>query len=273
MANHQDRTVTIVLTDDSVDGDNIRLDDFLEQMRTLKCALRETERLVSSREPSLYFRITRLEKNSPPVVTLEAVSDAIDQRSEPQYASYVVRSLTANLRVIAKKKRLPKGIDYQALAAYRELTAPAEKRHLQVQIKTGNNIVLINSKFRETIDLIAGEDEFSFGSVSGKIEAINLHNTNRKFQIFPTVGASRIMGTFRTKDRKLFAGAVDQYVTVYGRLRYKKWDAFPYAIAAHSIDVHDLSDALGLNDLNGIAPNATGGLSSTEFIDRVRDDW
>jgi hypothetical protein len=272
MVDHEDRTMTVELSDSSSD-DNIRLDDFLDQLRTLRAALRETERLVSRQEPSLYFRIKHLRKDSPPVVTLEAVSDTMDERARPQYASYVVRSLTTNLRVIANRKRLPSRIDYPALESYRELTMPAEKRRLRVRIQAGKNSVLINSQLRQTIDRIAGEDEFSFGSVSGKIEAINVHDKNRKFQIFPTVGPSRIVGTFRTKDRKLFASAVDHYVTVYGKLRYKKWDKFPYAISAESVEVHDLVALPGLEALGGIAPNATGQLTSQEFIDRVRDEW
>jgi len=274
MAAHQDRTITIELSDKSSPNDDLRLDDFLEQMRTLKAALRETERLVSGAlDPSLYFRIKKLQKNSPPIVTLEAVSDSTDGRSTPQYANRVVRRLTTNLRVIANRERLPENVDYLALASYRDLTVPAEKRHLNVRIQAGPNSVVVDQKFRETIDRIAGDDEFSIGSVSGKIEAINLHDRNRKFQIFPAIGPSRVLGTFKTKDRNVFANAVDKYVTVFGKLRYKKWDRFPYTINAESIEVHNVSSLPTLDDLRGMAPNATGSLTSQEFVDWIRDEW
>jgi hypothetical protein len=273
MAAHQDRTITVELSDSGSPDDELRLDDFLEQMRTLKAALRETERLSGTTDPSLYFRIKRIQKNSPPKVTLEAVSDSLDERSEARYANYVVRRLTTNLRVISNKQRLPERMDFHALESYRELAVPAEKHHLKVRIQAGRNSVLIDSKFRETIDKIAGDDEHSIGSVSGKIEAINLHDRNRKFQIFPTIGPSRVWGTFKTRDRALFANAVDKYVTVYGRLHYKKWDRFPYAINAESIDVHDIESLPTLADLGGMAPDATGLLNSQEFIDRLRDGW
>lgn len=270
---HNDRTITVELSDSFSPADDLRLDDFLEQMRTLKAALRETERLVSgTREASLYFRIKHIQKNSPPVITLEAVSDTLDERSRPTYANRVVRQLTANLRIISNKGKLPGRMDYLALESYRVLTATAEKHRLNVRISAGNNSVLINSKLRETIDRIAGKDEYSVGSVSGKIEAINLHNRTRKFYIFPIIGPSRVLGTFKSRDRAKFASAVDKYVTVFGILRYKQWDRFPYAIKAELIEIHD--PAIGtLDGLRGLNVRATGDLTSQEFVDRLRDEW
>ena len=120
---------------------------------------------MSGADPS-YFRIKALQKSSPAKVILEAVSDAGGERSEPAYANYVVRSLTTNLRLIANRKRLPANIDVSALESYREMTGPAERRQLEVTIKTGNNSVLIDRRFRETLEKIVGDDEYSYGSVS-----------------------------------------------------------------------------------------------------------
>jgi hypothetical protein len=273
MTRERDRTITIQVIGKGADADP-RLDDFIEQMEVLKIALRETERLVSGRDPSLYYRIKRLQKNSPAQVTLEAESDVMEGQSTPTYASYVVRNFTTNLRVIANKKRLPVRIDQPALEAYRGLSATTEKHQLEVEIRTGNHSVIINRKFREIIDGLIGEDEFSYGSISGKIEAINLHDRNRRFQIFPVIGASRIVGTFRQKDRKRFAEAVDKYVTVFGRLRYKAWDKHPYEVIADDITIHDFEpDDDRLYDLKGIAPGATNELTTQEYIDQLQDEW
>ena len=60
-------------------------------------------------------------------------------------------------------------------------------------------------------------------------------------------------------------------MTVYGRLRYKSWDKYPYAISADDIAVHELPGK-SLEDLKGIAPEATGSLTSQEFVDRLNDE-
>jgi hypothetical protein len=268
MAIHTDRTITIQLSG-TRDRDSLRLDDFLEELQTIRAALRETERLVSGKEPTLHLQITALKKSSPAVVTLEAVSEAHDERALPEYANYVVRSFTANLRLITNRKKLPGKIDMVTLESYREMAAPVEKNRIEVQIKTGNNAVLINRNFKTILEEVMGEDEFAHGSISGKIEAINIHNRNR-FWLYPIIGPRRVVGKFKAKDRKRFTAAVDKYVTVYGRLRYKTWDKYPYAIKADDIEIHD--ESVSLLDLRGIAPDATGNLTTQEYIDQLRDD-
>lgn len=270
VARHADRTLTVQLK--SADQADLRLDDFLEQLATLKAALRETERMVLGREPSLYFRVKELQKHSPARVVLSAVSDDEDAQTGPQEASYVVRSLTTNLRIIANRKRLPAKIDVPVLDSYREIAAPAEKHNIEVQIQAGAHAVIVGRKFRDTVEGLLGSNEYSYGSVSGRLEAINLHDRNRRFQLFPIIGASRVIGTFRTKDRRAFAGAVDKYITVYGRLYYKTWDKHPYRISADGITVHEVEPGPTLEDLQGISPEATGDLTTQEYIDDLRDE-
>lgn len=270
----QDRTISIQLSP-ATSAAELRLDDFLEQLGTVRQAFRETERYLSGKEPSLHLRIASLQKSSPAVVVLEAVGSEEEPEESGRgraYASLVVRTMTTNLRVIAQRKRLPIKVDMPVIESYRKLTTAAEKYNVEVQIKTGPNSVLINRKFREILDSIVGDDEYSYGSVSGTIEAINLHDKTRRFWLYPTVGASRILGTFRSRDRKRYADAVDKYVTVFGKLSYKSWDKFPYAIAADDITVHDVS-VHAIDDIRGMAPEATGKVNSREFIDNLRDEW
>jgi hypothetical protein len=270
MASQPDSTITVRLVGSPAATKDLRLDDFIEEMQTIRTALRETERVVSGSDPSLYFRIKKLQKSSPAVIVLEAASET-DDPAQRKFASAVVRSFGTNLQLI-RRRRVPDNIDVPALESYRELAIPVEKHQLEVQIKVGRNTVVINQKFREMLESVIGTDEHSYGSVSGTIEAINLHTKNQ-FWLYPIVGASRIVGKFRSRDRKKFTAALDKYVSVYGRLRYKTWDKFPYSIFADDIQVHDVDAAPTLNNLKGVAPDATGELSSQEYIDRVRDEW
>lgn len=270
MADRNDRTITIQVLGPEAEGADLRLDDFLEQMESVRTAFRETERLVWHRDPSLYLRIKKLQKSSPAIVMLEAVSDEVDERAEAHYASYVVRSLTTNLRIISKKKRLPARIDMPTLESYRELAVPLERHKLEIQIRAGNNSVVLNRGFRELLEQVIGRDEFSYGSISGTIEELNVHGENR-FRLYPIVGPSRVIGHFRSRDRKRFTGAMDKYVTVYGRLRYKTWEKYPHEILADDINIHD-TEVPTLKDLKGVSPGATGDLTTQEYLDDLRDE-
>jgi hypothetical protein len=273
---HEDATMTVELIPQGTTAE-FRLDDFLEQMQAIKSALRETERFMSRGEPSLYLRINTLHKNSPIRASLEACPE--DEMRAPQpvarpriYASRVVRTMTTNLRVISKRHRIPTKADMPVLDSYRRMAVPAEKHRVDVKIGSGNNVVVINRAFREALDRIVGEDEYSYGSISGVIEGINIHERNRRFWLYPIVGATRIMGTFRARDKQKFSQAVGKYVTVHGRLSYKSWDDFPYSVLADSLAIHDepYSD---LGRIKGMSPDATGVLNAADFIDQLRDEW
>jgi hypothetical protein len=84
-----DKILTVELPTRDTD---LRLDDFVQELEAMKVALGETERLISGRDPSLYFTINRLQKKRPALVELEAESSADDDRVKPQFASRVVRS-------------------------------------------------------------------------------------------------------------------------------------------------------------------------------------
>lgn len=252
--------------------DDLWLEDFLEELRTFGTALRETERLVAQRaDASLSFTIKRLEKNSPALIELEAVSSAKDsERKQPQFASYVVRAMTANLRQIGNRGRLPARIDVQTLTAYREMAMPLEKHGLEIIVKSGPNSIRIDRAFRTAVERVMGEDEISYGSISGRIEAMNTHGRNR-FRLYPIIGPFRVLGTFRSKQRSLFTAGMDKYVTVWGKLRHKTWDKFPYAVAADDIEVHD-GTAPSFLDFRGVSPGATGNLSSVDYVSELRDE-
>jgi hypothetical protein len=71
--------------------------------------------------------------------------------------------------------------------------------------------------------------------------------------------------------------ALDRFITVKGRLRYKTWDKHPYAISVSpgKIDIHEKdSDLPDIEELRGIAPDATGEMASEDFVRVIRDaNW
>lgn len=269
MAQHIDSTIIVELLPKGDSGD-LRLDAFLEELEALKIALRETERLASGREPSLYFTIKRLTKNSPAVIELEATSTAEDERSKPQFASHVVRNLTGNLRVIGTRVR-PRKMDMATMIAYEDLTKPLVRHGLQVLVKSGKNSVRINQDFKDAIRAVMGEDEVSYGSISGRIEGMTTHSRN-VFRLYPIVGPSRVLGFFTKRKRAKFTAGMDKYVTVWGTVKYKTWDNYPYEINAEDIEVHDETPAPSLLDMRGMAPQATGVLTARDFVDDLRDE-
>jgi hypothetical protein len=108
--------------------------------------------------------------------------------------------------------------------------------------------------------------------VSGFLEAINIHNTNR-LTIYPTLGPRKVAGKFRSDLREKVKRAIGDFVTVEGKLAYKSWAPFPHAVEVEDILQHRPDSELpSLFDVRGTMPDLTGGESSVEFIERIRNE-
>jgi hypothetical protein len=263
---------TIRLVGSLKDGGDLRLLDFIAQLDAFSEALKQKERLLSGGSAQhVYYKIVDLSHNSPFSVTIEAAA----RRNSPVTPGAVVREFVSDLRNIRRKKP-PQRADLPMLEAYRDLAAPINRQLQRVEIvEAKNKVVPIDTSFVEQVDKMIGPDSFSFGSISGRLERVNLHNTFR-FEIYPTVGPSRVICVPKSADlREKVKRSLDSYVTVFGRLRYKEWDDYPHTIDARDIDMHEPdSELTTLEELRGSSPDATGGMSAEEFVRSIRDaNW
>lgn len=220
------KRIIIRLIGSDTDGD-VRLLDFTEELEAFSEALRQTERLLSGRDkPSIYYKIVDLRHGSPATVVIEAVRG----RNAPVSPSKVMHTFVRDLRLLRKKKT-PAKVDLPMLEAYRDLALPLQRHMRVVEVVEipEQRVILIDSLFTQHVEEVIGPDLVSYGSISGRLERVNLHNALR-FEIYPPVGPRRVKCEFRSDQKKRVKDALDNYVTVSGRLRYKKWDKYPHAI-------------------------------------------
>jgi len=266
------KRITIRLIGSEKDGGDVRLSDLIGQLEAFSEVLRQTERALSGKPNNfIYYKVVDLTHSSPTTMTLEGVA----RQSAPVSPRAVANNFIAGVRSIRNKKKAPMGANLAMMESYRALSI-SEKRNIQrVEIvETAKKVIPIDSAFTRQVDEIIGPDIFSYGTVSGRLESVNLHNT-LKFVVFPAVGPSKVVCEFKPGLRAKVKNALDNYVTISGRLRYKQMDKFPYAIDAKDIDIHEQNDDLPtLNDLRGISPNSTEGMSAEEFVRSIRDaNW
>lgn len=279
-----DNRITIQLQGSLEDDWHVTLSAFLAQLEAVKAALKQTERLVSGEEEtSVYYRVVDLRHSSPATIVLEAVSRTNLPIPQPQrkksrptpkrqdYSQATVRQFFHSLKSIREKKERPARADLQMLEAYRNLAAPLEKKVSDLKITNGEGSVEIDRTFQSAIDEIIGPDELVDGTITGTLEKLNLHNTTR-FDIFPPIGPKQIMCEFPPSLKSEVIKAVDQYVCVGGKLRYKRLENFPYAVNAERVEILPPDDELPtLFDIRDMAPDLTGGKSATDFLEEIRD--
>ena len=265
-------TITIRLLGSEKDGGDVRLSDFIDQLDAFAEALRQTERALSGQSQTfIYYKVVDLTHNSPATIVLEAVA----RDRSPVTPNAVTNNFINGVRSIRNKKRAPQGADLAMMRAYKALASSEKKNIQRVEIvETPSKVISIDSVFSKQVEEIIGPDIYSIGSVSGRLESINLHNTLR-FAIFPSIGPTRISCEFRPALRPQVKSALDHYVTISGRLRYKQMDKFPYAIDAKEIDIHEPdADLPSLHSIRGITTDSMEGQSAEEFVRSIRDaNW
>jgi len=248
------------------DGGHVRLSEFIDQLEAFSEALRQTERILSGRNSAyIYYRIVDLTHKSPATVVLEPVAPP----SAPVSAKAVRKNFIDGVRRVRNKREAPVGANLALMESYKYLSSTNRIERVEL-VETPKKVIPIDGVFSERVEQIIGPDTYSFGSISGKLEALNFHKT-LKFFIFPTVGAKRISCQFGPNLKEQVKRALDNYVTIEGRLRYKQMDKFPYAIDAKAIDIHEQDkDLPSLHDLRGVSPNSTEGMSAEDFVRSLR---
>ena len=111
------------------------------------------------------------------------------------------------------------------------------------------------------------------GSVSGTLESINIHAGTNKFTIYPLAGQPRVVCHFPESKMAEAIDGINRHVCVTGTLRFRPKDLTPFEIDVQEIEVYPPDDELpSLNSLRGVAPNATGGIDSVAFVQKIRAD-
>lgn len=253
-------------------NDGVLLSEFLQQLQTIRVAFSHTQRVTHAEKPgNLSYRIVDLRHHSPFTVVLEEeIAPTNGHRSRP-VAEAFVGHITAIQR---KRATVPPIRDIDALESYRNIAAPLLKHISRVGISVGGKRVSLDKSYAGQINKVIGPDSFEHGAVSGRLLRVNFHNTTR-FEIFPRVGPKKVVCNLPAALRPRVKEAMEEVVTVYGRLHFKQWDDHPYAIdiaSPEDIEIHPRDSALPtIMDIHGMAPNATGELSSEEFIERLRN--
>lgn len=251
--------------------ESIRLVDLIDQLNALKLTLNQVDAsLVGGRPSDLYYRITKITMNSPVTVEVEAVSKS-GSRARGQR---VVSKLSRDIRSVIAGKR-PREADLDLLESYRALVKPMQRHVLEVSLQFENDHVPLPRNLDIKVDEILGPDQTEKGAVVGSLDVIDIHNHRNVFKVYPVVGPKSIKCSFSSAQLPEAIVGINHFVRISGLFHYKKAEKFPHLIKVDSIEVlPDRVSANSLSSLRGIAPDAYDGLSSTDYVERVRNgEW
>lgn len=252
-------------------NDSLRLSDLIDQLNAVKAALNQVDVSISGqRAPSLYYRITKITMNSPATFEVEAVSKTRGVGLSRRVVSKFGRDLNT---VIAGKR--PKEADLELLESYGALVQPMRKHVAQVSLGFDDLELDLPRNLDMKVGEILGPDQIEQGSIVGSLDVIDVHNQRNLFKVYPVIGPRSIKCHFSKHMLSDAIAGINHFVKIHGELHFKKSEKFPHLIKVSKIDVlPERSDNANLSGLRGIATGALQEMSSTEYIDRVRNgDW
>lgn len=270
--------ITIKIAGDRADKDRPRLQDLIEQLEALRKTLAFAERSVAADQRGpIYYRVVALSQKSPATLSVEPV--ALNVERDP--TNIIIHRFSKRLSQI-KTGRVPSDVSVEELEAYQEL-APNPERHVrEVKITVKAPAILkdvasytMTEDYNQRIANIIGPDEITWGTVTGRLEIVNLHKANHFF-LYPEIGPERVTCEFDRTIREDVRQALDHYVHVYGKLHYKRRAQFTHRMTGvYNIEILDSDDEAlpKLSALRGIAPDATDGIDTRDFVDSLDEEW
>lgn len=250
------------------DSGDMRLPVFADKLAVLKSLLSEADRIANSGQTT-DFLVTDLTHSSPAAITITEA---------PCGASYIPGRATSFLvdtvRHITAGGNRPAGATYFMLEKVAELVDGLSKKMSRMWFsRDGEMVATVNKETQENVLSLLQGTVLSLGSVTGRIKRYNSGGKENSFHIFSMLGV-KVKCIFDASHIPEASAAVEKNVTVYGELKYRKDEFFPFEVDVHRIEVNPSDSELPrLSDLAGAAPSATGGVDSPDFIRLIRNGW
>jgi hypothetical protein len=250
------KAVSLTIHPSGGDDEPLSAADFVKQVDSLR-------QLLALSDPSGFeARIVRLEMNSPATVVLEA-SDEGD-----------IGKFLHGLDEVASGGEAPSQFGRPIFETLRVFASAVGAGVRSAVIASDGKMVVVDVEARRRIESVFGQDTTSEGTADGMLEAINIHGKTNAFNLYPIVGASRISCRFTEDMLQSIKPALGRYVAVQGELKYRWRERHPYEAVVNKIEIlPSWEEQPSFIDILGMAPDATGGLPSEDFVSNVRSAW
>jgi len=247
----------------------IGLDSLVAELQAIHGALVREDRLLSGGKVTTRYEIADLSMNSPPRIVLDP--RPVDRKTDRRHI--VVGGFVAGLQSVGRGET-PDYYDRPMLEKVREIASGVSRRRVRTEIGYQQASAEINHIFERRIVSILSRAERAFGTVEGRMEALNLHASSNLCAIYPIAGPRKVVCHFPDHLRDQVKDGIDKFVSVTGMMSYAFRDRFPRYIEARNLNIlDDREDLPTLDELRGIARDAFGDEDSADLVNQVRDGW
>ena len=254
-------------------GNHLELSVFVEKTRQFLEFLKVSAK--DSGESGAVFEVVNLSHSSP--VTMDCVPVARGAETAPP--SVIFNGIKEKLELTAGGQT--RDLSHPVLDSLEKLAdyQPEKLARIEIHAIAGDgkkvNVYVLNDECKEMLREARSSEDRVISTVSGKLEQINIHNDANIFRIYDSVPhAHHIDCKFPNELLESVPNGLGRFVSVWGECFYRPDAAAPYRVIVREMEILPPSNELpSLSDLRGIAPGATGGKSSEQFVRELRDEW
>jgi hypothetical protein len=264
----KDHKITLTF-EGTEEGGHIRLNDFLNELSKFIEITRKAEELVSSRvSRSIYYRIVDLKHTSPASLTLEACL------KDPNYdiREAIHKEIFSTMDKLQKGEDIREKERFYLVESIRDFSDPIGKHVSKLNVIGNGNVINVSEEFKARAHLFTAPEESCHSTFRGMLDIINIHGPEKLFWLYPEIGPTRIQCKFHAGLFEDAKTALGKRVEVQGLFKYKIRAPYPHEAEVDNLETlpsdHELPT---LKDLLGIDPDITGGLSSEDYIRKIRD--
>jgi hypothetical protein len=233
------------------------LPDFATVCHSLHATLKNVGRCIGGRAPD--FAVSNLRMGS----AVMEVEPAAAKDGEIEVMNLFSSTITA----LEEGQPIDHRLDYGALNCFRGFAGVARSENVTLTI----NRTRLTANYANNLSALLDPVSTALGSVSGRLEAITLHN-QRVFTLFPPIPQEEIDCNFRPSDLARVLDAVTKQVTVYGTLHYAQSKIFPVRVDVEDFTIEESEAELPtLLEAKGLLPQLS---TANPLLDgNFSDEW
>ncbi len=251
---------------------HLELSVFVDKTKQFLDLLKSSSK--DSGEDNAVFHVVRLSHSSPATIECEPKGQHTTPSAVTAFES-VRRNLDLAINEEAHNLSNPVLSNMEKLAQFNHQKISWAEIHVISDDAEGEHIYKLNDHFREILRMARSAEEKVISTIDGKLEQINIHKNANTFTIYTSLPhISSVACKFPDDLLGNVQSALGKFVSISGECTYR-----PEALAPYKINVQEMNilppsrDLPSLDDLCGIAPDATEGKPSEQFVRELRDKW
>jgi hypothetical protein len=253
--------------------DRISLGAFIDALRNFLMALKDMDATISANPMgSVRWDVTTLQKSSPPLV---GVTPSQRKASVLDHSYKVESQFIENLRLLSTRAERNDFLSDSALDRIEKLAKRTSTIGPMAAWLPSNGLPKMEGEISSTtlqnVTELTGVKFSGFGSITGKLESISVHNGD-EFRVWDKKTGKPIRCKYKPAIEQQIKDALRKSVVVVGTILMNS-SGNPI-----SMDVEEIEEAnqrttpLSVDQLSGAIKDFTGGRPLREFLEENDDD-